>query len=118
VKVAPVELKFSALIPPNIYKIFFIIFIMYFTTYEDPPPPLCRLARPAGWRFEYSFTVTGHSVINITDIYVTVKHQISDTLSPSRHFFAHQKLLGELFQGLKTCMKVGTSDLNHKKNWF
>jgi hypothetical protein len=48
----------------------------------------------------------------------TVKHQISDTLSPFRHFLAHQKLLAELFQGLKTCMKVGTSDLNHKKNWF
>ncbi len=34
--------------------------------YEDPPPtPLCGLARPAGWRFESIFIVTGHTVVYI-----------------------------------------------------
>jgi hypothetical protein len=35
---------------------------MYFSyLIGPPPPPLCRLARPAGWRFEYMFIFTGHS---------------------------------------------------------
>jgi hypothetical protein len=34
---------------------------MYFSYLIGPPPPLCRLARPAGWMFVYMFIVTGHS---------------------------------------------------------
>jgi hypothetical protein len=42
--------------------IFYLIFFytMYFGYLLGPPPPLCELARPAEWGFEYMF-ITGQS---------------------------------------------------------
>ncbi len=41
---------------------------MYFSyvATRTPPPPPCRLARPAGWGFEYS--ITGHVIYRYTYI--------------------------------------------------
>jgi hypothetical protein len=43
-------------------KTLFFLIMYIFQLPTRTPPPLCRLARPPGWGFEYSVTVTGHGL--------------------------------------------------------